>query len=189
MAYSLARGGFNYAALIVIVTSFEITCRECIIYALTEDRRRMKAFKEKTVKVGTLIEINFNKEEVIRRMIRSIDFLDLKENNSIFERVFDFKLKDIADNIDPSVWTLLKLTILLRHQIVHHGGRVDMLWKQKFEKILNNMSEEDKNSFRKIIGEHNLSICEDLTIKMLSNMESFLNKLLDRIAHELGIAQ
>lgn len=189
MAYSLAREGFNHAALIVIVTSFEITCRECIIYALTEDRRRMKAFKEKTVKVSTLIETNFDKEEVIRRMMRSIDFLDLKENNSVFERVFGFKLKGIADNIGLSVWALLELTILLRHQIVHHGGHVDVLWKQKFEKMLNNMSEDDKNSFRKIIGEHTLSICRDLTIKMLSNMESFLNKLLDRIAQEFGIAQ
>lgn len=186
MAYSLARKGFSNASIIVIVTSFEIICRECIVYALTEDRRRLRAFGEKTFKLKDLLESNFG-EEIIRKMIRSVDFLNLKESNSAFQRVYNFGLKNVADTINPSTWTLLKLTILLRHQIVHHGGNLNESFKQQFDELLQNLGKERKTPFQKIIGKRDITIEKSLNVLLLTNMESFLNEMLERVAKEFGI--
>lgn len=189
MAYNLAWEGFPYASIIVIVTSFEITCRECIVYALTEDKRRLMAFGEKTFKLRDLLESNFDEEEIIRKMIRSIDFQNLRESNSVFQRVYNFELKNVADSIDSSMWTLLNLTILLRHQIVHHGGKLSESVKQKCDELLQNLDEESRVRFRRIVGNKSVVIEEDLNLHLLTNMESFLNEMLGRVAKEFEIAK
>ena len=189
MAYSLAREGFAYASLIVIVTSFEITCRECIVYALTKDKRRLKVFGEKTFKLKDLVETKFSEEEIVRKLIRSIDFQNLTESNAVFRRAYNFKLKDVAQSIGPYVWTILNLTILLRHQIVHHGGHLNEAFTQRVDNLLKDLGEEERIDFLRIIGNDDVEIDENLNIKILTNMESFLNEILNRVAKEFGISQ
>ena len=190
MAYSLAWKGFSHASIIVIVTSFEITCRECIVYALTQDKRRLRALGEKTFKLRDLLESNFDKEEIIRKMIRSINFINLKESNSIFRRVYNFELKNVADGINKYMWTLLNLTLLLRHQIVHHGGKLSESVKQKCDEMLQNLDEESRIRFLRIFSNQwGIAMEEDINLQLLTNMESFLNEMLERVAKEFGIAK
>lgn len=189
MAYSLAHSGFAYASLVIIVTSFEITCRECIVYALTKDTRRLKAFGEKTFKLKDLVETGFDEEEIVRKLIRSVDFQNLAESNAVFRRVYKFTLKDVTQSIGPYVWTILNLTIFLRHQIVHHGGHLDEAFKQRVDNLLKDLGEQERVKFQRIIGNDDVEIKENLNIEMLTNMESCLNEILNRVAKEFGISK
>lgn len=148
---------YNHSIIFLGISLFEKCCKDWFSWGLRHNSERMRAHKDKEIKIEKLLNTRDGKDIVSHEITAKIKFLDLKECDKAFDKTFQFKL---FNNDEKNKF---KEFIIDRNLIAHNSGFID-------RKYIN-----DKNLDDKQFG--NLLIIPDSTINsFIEDILAFINK-------------
>lgn len=116
---------YTEQALVSAVTASEVYFRNKLAETIRKDKRILKSFSDKSIKIERILETDFDLNNNIGKLVVSdINFQDISEVQEYYKKAFGSKF-ELCSELELKK---LKNIFFIRHVIVHKAGIVD----QKF---------------------------------------------------------